>query len=106
MNYNLLNDIIQNALNKHLPVKLVRYNKYKHKNSKWITAGIMRSIKFRDKLYAKLRATPSNSSDYNEYTTNLQTYNRILRQNILLAKKTYYNKCFENFKYDRAHGQH
>ena len=58
------------------------------------------------KLYLKLRATPSNSSDYNEYTTNLQTYNRILRQNILLAKKTYYNKCFENFKYDRAHGQH
>ena len=100
VNYNLLNDIIQNALNKHLPVKLVRYNKYKHKKSKWITAGIMRSIKFRDKLYAKLRATPSNSSDYNKYKINLQTYNRILRQNIRLAKKTYYHKCFENFKHD------
>ena len=46
------------------------------------------------------RVTPSNSPAYNKYKTNLQTYNRILRQNIRLAKKTYCHTCFENLKHD------
>ncbi len=35
----------------HVPVKLVGYNRYKHKKSSWITYGIIRSINFRDKLH-------------------------------------------------------
>ncbi len=40
---------IQN--NKHMPSKLVKYRKYKHKKSKWITQGIIKSIHYRDNLY-------------------------------------------------------
>ena len=100
VNYNILHDNIQKALNKHLPIKYVRYDKYKHKRNSWITQGIMRSIRFRDKLYVKLKSTPVNSSMYNTYKINLQTYNKILRQNIKLAKKSYYYDCFEKFKND------
>ena len=99
-NYAILNDILTSALDKHLPVKYVRYDKYKHKKSKWITKGIIMSIKFRDKLYNKLRSTPVNSPDYVKYKVNLQTYNRILRQNIRIAKKNYYYACFSKFKND------
>ena len=77
--------------------RIMKYNKHKHKKGSWITKGIIRSIKFRDKLYKTLKSTDINSERYNSYKINLQTYNRILTQNIRLAKKTYYHSCFEKF---------
>ena len=50
-NYNIIENIIIDSKNKHLPSKLVRFNKYNHKLSPWITNGILTSISFRDKLY-------------------------------------------------------
>ena len=76
----------------------MKYNKHKHKKGSWITKGIIRSIKFRDKLYKTLKSTDINSERCNTYKINLQTYNRILKQNIRLAKKTYYHSCFEKIK--------
>lgn len=99
-NYKILNDLIQHSLDKHLSSNWVRCDKYKHKKCRWITSGIMRSIRFRDKLYNKLRSTPVLSENYNKYKINLQTYNRILKQNIRLAKKLYYHDCFNKFKND------
>ena len=52
-NYDIINDTIQTAMDQHLPTKTVKFNRYKHKNSKWITSGLLRSIQFRDKLYKK-----------------------------------------------------
>ena len=100
INYNLLDNILQSALDKHMPIKLVRYNKNKHKKNSWITQGIIRSIKFRDKLYKTLKSKKPNTEAHNKFKINLQTYNRILKQNIRLAKKSYYHSCFENFKKD------
>ena len=41
----------QLAKNKHLPMKSVRYQKRKHKKSKWMTTGILNSINTKDRLY-------------------------------------------------------
>ncbi len=38
---------------KHMPTKLIKYNKYKYKKSKWVTIGIIKSIPFRGNLYKK-----------------------------------------------------
>ncbi len=43
--YNILHDAIQNAKENHIPSKVIKFNKYKHKKSKWISAGI--SVKFK-----------------------------------------------------------
>lgn len=99
-NYDQLDGIIRNALDKHMPSKLVRCNKHRHKKNSWITKGIIRSIRFRDKLYSKLRSTDPTTEKYNMYKVNLQTYNRILKQNIRLAKKIHYQTCFDKFKKD------
>ena len=40
ISYNALAHVIANAKNIHITFKLVKYNKYKHKKSKWITPGI------------------------------------------------------------------
>ena len=58
-NYNIISDKLQEKYEKHLPAKKVKYNKHIRKNTKWITAGIIRSIKFRDDLSHRLKTTPT-----------------------------------------------
>ena len=99
-NYDRLHEIITSAVQKHLPIKNVKYNKYKHRKSNWISFGILRSIKYRDNLYKRLKSMGPTSSDYLEYKASLTSYNRILKQNIRLAKKHYHQSCFHRFKND------
>ena len=54
INYNIIHSHIQNALNKHLLNKTVKFNKYKHKIEDWITHGILRSIRYKDQLYKNI----------------------------------------------------
>ncbi len=54
-NYKILHNIIETAKNKRLPLKTVKYNKYKHKKTKWITNGLLKSIYYRDDLYKKVK---------------------------------------------------
>ena len=100
VNYDALNKILCDAYDKHLPVKISKFNKYKHKKHKWITSGILNSIKFRDKLYNRLKRTSRDNPMHETLSINLRTYNRILKQNIRLAKRTYYENCFHQFKGD------
>ena len=99
-NLNILNNAISQAKNKHLPYRKVKFNKHKHKNSKWITKGIVRSISFRDKLYLKLKRTPVDSERHSILKLNLKTYQSILKRLIRDAKKQYYQKQFDKYKND------
>ena len=51
MNYDILHNAILIAKEKHMPCKLVKLKKYNYKKSKWITQGLLKSIRYRDKLY-------------------------------------------------------
>ena len=57
-----------------IPSKTGKLQKHKHKISKWITGGIIRSIKYRDKLYSTLKRSPRSSGEYSTLKTNI-TYN-------------------------------
>ena len=48
--YNVILEVIETARKKHMTGKFIKFNKYKHKKSKWITYGILKSIRFRDNL--------------------------------------------------------
>ena len=41
-NLNILNHAISQAKRKHMPSRIVKFNKHKHKKSTWITNGILR----------------------------------------------------------------
>lgn len=99
-NYDLLHDNIQRALETHMPTRLVKFNKYKHKNSAWMTGELIKSIHFRDKLYKSLEIIHPDSPDYERVKFNLQRYNAMLKRNIRLAKTSYYAKEFEKYKKD------
>ena len=95
----LCNEILRSK-NKHMPSKWVKFNKYKHKMSSWITQGLLKSNKFRDNLYKRLKLTNPNSTNYNTININLKTYNGILKRSIRTAKHTYFELCFNRFKND------
>ncbi len=80
--------------------KTVKFNKYKHKKSKWITYGIMKSIHNRDNLYKFFKTTDPNSSNYETLKINLKTYNGILKTIIRMAQVKYYEAIFSKFKGD------
>ena len=62
--YNLLEKIILSAKEKHLKPVKTKLNHYKHKKNPWISMGIINSIKFRDKMYKRLRLTNCDSPMY------------------------------------------
>ena len=80
-----------------MPSKWVKFNKYKYKKSSWITQGLLKSIKYRDKLYKRIKLTDPN---YDTITINLKTYNGILKTSIRAAKHAYFELCFKRFKND------
>ena len=85
-NYDVLHDLICALKQKHFRNKK-KINKYKHKSTPSITTGILKSIKFKNKIHLALRRTPHESPHYNTIKTNLQNYNIILKKSIRLAKK-------------------
>ena len=100
-NYELFHRLLQNAKDKHLPKKRVRYDKKKHKSSKWMTNGILKSINTKDRMYKKLlRAKISNSESYATLKAEFKAYQSSLRRSIKEAKRLYYNKVFNMYKND------
>ena len=99
-NYEILETIIKECKEKHLPIKTVKFDKYKHKKSNWITPGIIKSIQYRDKLYMNLKKTPFSSTQHAILKQNLKTYNTILNKLIMNAKKDYYHNEFSRYKGD------
>ena len=100
LNYDILYDHITKMKNKHLPFKFEKFHKHKHKNSKWISFGIIRSIKTRDAMYLKFKRCNQQSVEYNTLKNNLHVFNCILKKTIREAKIQYYNKLFTKYKGD------
>ena len=96
-NYNIILDEINQAKNKYMMSKLVKFNKYKHKKSTWITQGLLVSIRHRDKLYKQTKLTNPDSPEHEMLLINLKTYNVILKS---IAKQSYFETRFNQFKFD------
>ena len=88
-NYNAFEKIILDAKDKFLPPKKVRFKKYRHKLSPWITNGILTSIKQRDKIHLSLIASRGNK-EYNVILDTLHSYKSMLKKIIRLSKRKYY----------------
>ena len=64
INYNIILDEIDRAKNKFMPSKMVKFKKSKYKKSSWITLGLLKSIRHRDKLYKQLKLTNPDTFEY------------------------------------------
>ena len=100
LNYEIFESCITATLDKVIPIKRLKLHKYKHKKSSWITLGIIRSIKYKDKLYRTLKTLSSNHPMYNVKKNNLRVYKGILNKCIRKAKKNYFHTKLHKYKSD------
>ena len=98
--YQIFENLIQTSHQRHFKKKRVKFNKYQHKLSNWITTGILKSIEFRDNLYKRLKLCPVDKPEYEVYKHNLKMYQGYLNQCIRAAKKEYYVNEFTKYKND------
>ena len=89
-----MSSIIEKNKDKFLPCKNIKFNSRKHKKNSWISYGILKSIKFRNELYKKIKKSDPNTNEYDILSTNLNTYNKILKRSIRMAKQRHYRNIF------------
>ena len=100
-NYNKFASLLNHAREKHLPIKLVKYNKKRHKKSCWMTNGILESINTKDKLYKIfIQADKVNVDRFNTLKSDYQAYRARLRKTIREAKRMFYARTFIMYKND------
>jgi len=97
-NYEKLYDTLHVLHNLNYPRKNVKINHYREKKSKWITNEQLHQLKYRDKLYLKLKKTPRNSDAYFRIKHDLYLYNKFLKTSIRAAKKEHFNNYFDEVK--------
>ncbi len=88
------------AYNETIPLVKSRVTKYTHKDSQWITQGLLNSIKTRDILYKKLVRTKSESPSYDIKMQRLQEHKIILNKLLRKTKRDYYTSQFTKFSND------
>ena len=94
INYEVLEKTVLKLKNQHMPYRFVKFNSYRHKKSKLITYGLIKSIKFWEGLYQNLQKNITYSLEYTSLQHRLSDLNLILRKSIRKAKKSYYNATF------------
>ena len=99
-NYNKFHKLLTDLKEKHLPSKLVRFKRHKHKGNAWITNGLIASIKQKDYLYKKLHKLPKNHINYESCKTQFKNYEINLKSLINTVKKEFYENQFNRYKHD------
>ena len=88
---------LDELFNKYFPLKREKFNKYKHKKSKWMTMQILKNIKLRDKTYKKLMKAKT-KQNFHELSQQLIEQNKTLKSLIRKAKRDYYQYEFDKNK--------
>ena len=82
---------LDEIVNKHFPLKCVKFNNYKHKKSKWMTHDLLMKIKERDKLYVEFNKTQPDTNSYTMKKAELKIKCKDVRKMTREAKSLYYN---------------
>ena len=61
---------------------------------------MMPTIRHRDKLYKQIKLTNPDSPEHEMLLINLRTYNVILKRSFRIAKQSYFETRFNQFKFD------
>ena len=91
--YDIIHSEIELNTNIHFPETMVKFKLNSHKNSCLITTGILRSIKYRDKLYKQLKCTNPDTLLCRNLYVNLNSFNTILKRSIRIDYEYRFGKC-------------
>jgi hypothetical protein len=91
--YDLFIDKYTEALERKIPMKMIRCNRYNIKKHSWITKGILISMKTRDKLHKKTIAHV-NEQLREAHLVRYRKYRNVLNKVIRIAKTNHWNSRF------------
>ena len=89
---------LDEMINIHFPLKVVKFNKHKHKKSKWMTHTLLTEIKKRDELYRSLNSTKPETYNYTVKEAELKIKVKEVRKLKRETKAEYYNLEFNKSK--------
>ena len=92
-NYKILSSILSTLKCKHMPKKIKKFNKRKHKKQKWMTDDLLSLINTKNNMYREWKST-SNFEEFMIKKVNFKTFEKIVDMNIEETKKKYYHDTF------------
>ena len=99
-NFNTLHEIMTAAHSACFTKKRVRCDRRKVAKLPWVTPGIIKSIRTRNKLYKKLKNLGDCPEKYKVLKLQLKNFGKVLNKTIKISKRNYYSKVFEKQKGD------
>ena len=99
-NYDILSAELQAAKNLHIPRKIKKFNRRKHKKEKWMTNDLLLQIVTKNKKYVKWKSTPITHDNYEQIKQNFKIYEKDTVNNIREAKKQYFDRIFTAYQSD------
>ena len=100
LNYDVIHNTIAREKSTHMPIRTVKFNKHRHKLNKWMTYGILKSIRYKDNMCAKMKSLHPETYEHFFVKNNLKVYNKILKKTIKGAKQRYYFAQFSKYQKD------
>ena len=97
--YNNFINIYQEYLNACMPIKVCKFNRFKHKVEPWITKGLIKSLKTKHKLYInyiKCTDPQEKLNKENKFKIFRNIYNKLIRK----AKEIHWHNSFQQSKHD------
>ena len=95
-NYEVFCKLLQSSKSEHMPIKSVKFNKYKHEKNKWISKGIIKSMEIKDELYKLMTQHTIDDVEAHQYIKNtVNIYRNMIKKLIRQANVIvlYSNLC-------------
>ena len=86
-NYEIVSTLLQNAKSKHIPKRVKKFNKRRHKKERWMTDELLAQVLKKNNMYVGWRTTSNTHPYYEKVKLNFKGYEKIVSKGIEKAKK-------------------
>ena len=99
-NYKIVSTLLQTAKNKHIPKRIVKFNKRRHKKERWMTNELLAKIAIKNEMYVDWKTTPVTSEHFERVKLRFKGYEKLVLKEIEIAKTEYFGRVFAAYRSD------
>ena len=99
--YKIVSTFLQNAKNKHIPKRNIKFNKRRHKKERWMTNKLLAKIVIKNEMYIDWKTTPITSEHFERVKLRFKGCEKLVLKEKETAKREYYGKVFAAYRSDQ-----
>ena len=99
-NYKIVSTLLQTEKNKHIPKRIVKFNKRRHKKERWMTNELLAKIVIKNEMYVDWKTTPVTSEHFERVKLRFKGYEKLVLKEIEIAKREYFGRGFAAYRSD------